>query len=71
MNPAQGTVLSHRYALTRPISNPTGKTSGSATPSIRETHEVAPPANTSSRPGRPDGPRDRTRGHDDKKDGKK
>ncbi len=54
-----------------PISNPTGETSDSATPSIGETPAVAPPANTSSRPGRLDRPRDRTRGHDDTKDGKK
>jgi eukaryotic-like serine/threonine-protein kinase len=64
-----------------PTSNPTGETPNgatpnsttpnSATPSIGATQAVAPPANTSSRPGQLDRPRDRTRGHDDKKDGKK
>lgn len=72
MNLAQGTVLSDRDALTgRLTAGGTGETSSSAIPSIRETLAVAPPASTSSRPDRLDRPRDRTRGHDDKKDGKK
>ena len=50
---------------------PSSATPSSATPSIGATPAVAPPANTSSRPGQLDRPRDRTRGHDDKKDGKK
>jgi len=49
---------------------PNSQTPNSATPNSGASLAVAPPADTSSRPGRLNRPRDRTRGHDDKKDGK-
>ena len=50
---------------------PNSATPNSATPNSGAAPAVAPPANTSSTPGQLDRPRDRNRGHDDKKDGKK
>jgi len=49
---------------------PNSQIPNSATPNSGASLAVAPPADTSSRPGRLNRPRDRTRGHDDKKDGK-
>jgi serine/threonine-protein kinase len=58
-------------ATTPPASPLTDQTSNSASPSTNAATVAAPPANTSPSPGRLDRPRDRARGHDDKKDGKK
>jgi serine/threonine-protein kinase len=53
-------------ATTQPTPSP-----DNATPSTREVSVAGPPADTPSIPGPLDRPRDRSRGHDDKKDGKK
>ena len=54
-----------------PTSSLPDQTSTSATPSTNAASVAAPPANTSPSPGQLDRPRDKARGHNDKKDGKK
>jgi len=58
-------------ATNPPASTPSDQTSNSATLGANAATVAAPPAITSTSPGKLDRPRDRVRGHDDKKDGKK
>ena len=77
LNDTTGSTKSPVTTVTTPTtstpttSTPNSATPSSATPGIDATPAVAPPANISSTPGQVNGPRDRARGHDDKKDGKK
>jgi serine/threonine protein kinase len=79
--PRRGSIMLAAFALPggsdatlAPVTTPTTQPAPSpdyTTPSTRAVTVAGPPADTPSVPGQLDRPRGRSRGHDDKKDGKK